>query len=65
MLYLEDIFQFVYFHSHFTIFRICVPYGNLIDELYSYGTIGFFINRAMKGQNITIYGDGSLVILIW
>ena len=43
-----------------TIFRICVPYGNLIDEVYSYGTIGFFINRATKGENITIYGDGSL-----
>ncbi len=44
----------------YTIFRICVPYGNLIDETYSYGTIGFFINRAVKGENITIYGDGSL-----
>jgi len=45
--------------SH-TIFRICVPYGNLIDRVYSYGTIGFFIGRATKGENITIYGDGSL-----
>jgi UDP-glucose 4-epimerase len=44
----------------FSIFRICVPYGNLIDEVYSYGTIGFFINKAIKGENITIYGDGSL-----
>ncbi|PCI97360.1 MAG: UDP-glucose 4-epimerase [Flavobacteriales bacterium] len=44
----------------YTIFRICVPYGNLIDETYSYGTIGFFINRAVKGENITIYGDGNL-----
>ncbi len=44
----------------YTIFRICVPYGNLIDEEYSYGTIGFFINKASKGENITIYGDGSL-----
>jgi UDP-glucose 4-epimerase len=43
-----------------TIFRICVPYGNLIDEIYSYGTIGFFISKAIKGENITIYGDGSL-----
>ncbi|MDB4534377.1 NAD(P)-dependent oxidoreductase [Vicingaceae bacterium] len=44
----------------FTIFRICVPYGNLIDKVYSYGTIGFFISKAVKGENITIYGDGSL-----
>lgn len=43
-----------------TIFRICVPYGNLIGSEYSYGTIGFFINKAVKGDNITIYGDGSL-----
>jgi len=44
----------------YTIFRICVPYGNLLGENYSYGTIGFFINKAIKGENITIYGDGSL-----
>ncbi len=44
----------------YTIFRICVPYGNLLDQVYSYGTIGFFINRAVKGENITIYGDGNL-----
>lgn len=44
----------------YTIFRICVPYGNLIDANYSYGTIGFFIGKASKGENITIYGNGSL-----
>lgn len=44
----------------YTIFRICVPYGNLIGKEYSYGTIGFFISKASKGQNITIYGDGNL-----
>jgi UDP-glucose 4-epimerase len=44
----------------YTIFRICVPYGNMIDEEYSYGTLGFFINKAKKDENITIYGDGSL-----
>jgi UDP-glucose 4-epimerase len=44
----------------YTVFRICVPYGNLIDTNYSYGTIGFFIGKAIKGENITIYGDGSL-----
>jgi UDP-glucose 4-epimerase len=42
------------------IFRIGVPYGNLIDEVYSYGTIRFFISKAVKGEKITIYGDGSL-----
>ncbi|MGB0887835.1 MAG: NAD-dependent epimerase/dehydratase family protein [Vicingaceae bacterium] len=44
----------------YTIFRICVPYGNLIDSNYSYGTIGFFIGKASNGENITIYGNGSL-----
>mgnify|MGYP000265313243 CR=1 FL=1 len=44
----------------YTVFRICVPYGNLIDSNYSYGTIGFFIGKASKGENITIYGDGGL-----
>ena len=44
----------------FTIFRICVPYGNLFDGAYSYGTIGFFINKALKGESITIYGNGEL-----
>jgi len=44
----------------YTIFRICVPYGNLFDKEYSYGTIGFFINKAINKENITVYGDGSL-----
>lgn len=43
-----------------TVFRICVPYGNLFDEQYSYGTIGFFLNKAKSKENISIYGDGSL-----
>ncbi len=43
-----------------TIFRICVPYGNLVDSSYSYGTIGFFLNKAMKKEAITLYGDGEL-----
>jgi UDP-glucose 4-epimerase len=44
----------------FTIFRICVPYGNMLDSSYSFGTIGFFLNRAKSGQAITLFGDGSL-----
>lgn len=41
-----------------TIFRICVPYGNLLGD-YSYGTMGFLLDRAKQGQNIVLYGDGS------
>jgi UDP-glucose 4-epimerase len=48
------------FNVNYTVFRICVPYGNLIDLDYSYGTIGFFIDKAKNKKNITLYGDGSL-----
>ncbi|MBK6876269.1 MAG: hypothetical protein IPG99_07415 [Ignavibacteria bacterium] len=30
------------FEMDYTIFRICVPYGNKFGSSYSYGTIGFF-----------------------
>ncbi len=46
------------FGIEYTIFRICVPYGNLIDASYSYGTLGFFLNNAREKKNITLYGDG-------
>ncbi|QBN19796.1 NAD-dependent epimerase/dehydratase family protein [Flavobacterium nackdongense] len=48
------------FNIKYSVFRICVPYGNLIDLDYSYGTIGFFIEKAKNRKNITLYGDGSL-----
>ena len=47
------------FGVRYCIFRICVPYGNLLPAALSYGTIGFMLNRAKSGQNITLYGDGS------
>lgn len=47
------------FGIDYTIFRICVPYGNLIDDNYSYGTLGFFLGRALNNQNITLYGTGE------
>jgi len=54
-----NMYQKIYSVNH-TIFRIGVPYGNLMNESYSYGTIGFFLSQAMKGLNINLYGDGSL-----
>jgi len=48
-----------YFGISYTIFRICVPYGNDLSQNYSYGTLGFFISKASSGKNITLYGDGS------
>lgn len=48
------------FNIPFLIFRICVPYGNLFDDNFSYGTIGHFIKKAGNKKNIVLYGDGSL-----
>ena len=47
------------FRLNYTIFRICVPYGNFVGNEYSFGTVGFFLNKAAKNENITLYGDGS------
>lgn len=44
----------------YTIYRICVPYGNMFDGDFSYGTVGAFLNRAKSGGTITLYGDGSV-----
>jgi len=49
-----------YFNIPYTVFRICVPYGNLLSKDYSYGTIGFFLKKAQTNQPITLYGDGKL-----
>ena len=43
----------------YTTFRICVPYGNIFDNQYSYGTIGFFLRKAMAKEAITLYGNGA------
>lgn len=37
-----------------------MPYGNEISGDYSFGTIGFFLNRAKSGNPITLYGGGTL-----
>ena len=44
----------------YCIFRICIPYGTLIPNASSYGTIGFMIDNAVKGKNISLYGNGSV-----
>jgi UDP-glucose 4-epimerase len=48
------------FGQAYSIVRICVPYGNLLDSNYSYGTLGFFLNKAAAGEPISLYGDGEL-----
>ena len=47
------------FDIPYTIFRLCVPYGSIVDGEYSYGTIGFFIKQASQGKNISLYGGGN------
>nr|WP_297912697.1 SDR family oxidoreductase [uncultured Allomuricauda sp.] len=49
-----------YYNIPYTIFRIGVPYGNTLDRGYSYGTIGFFLDKARNNRPITLYGDGLL-----
>ena len=40
--------------------RICVPYGNILSNDYSYGTIVSFMAQLRQGKPITIWGDGSI-----
>lgn len=48
------------FDIPYTIFRICLPYGNLLSNDYSFGTVGFFIKQAKSGKDITLYGGGAI-----
>ena len=48
------------FDIPYTIFRICIPYGNLLSSDYSFGTVGFFIKQAKAGKDITLYGGGRI-----
>ena len=43
----------------YVVLRICVPFGDVSDSGYSYGTIGFFMSNGREGKPITVYGDGS------
>ncbi len=48
------------FGIDYSIFRICVPYGNRFGDKYSYGTIGFFMDKASKKEDIVLFGDGTI-----
>jgi len=48
------------FDIPYTVFRICIPYGNLLSTDYSFGTVGFFIKQAVAGKDITLYGGGDI-----
>lgn len=48
------------FDIPYSVFRICIPYGNLLSTDYSFGTVGFFIKMAKAGKDITLYGGGTI-----
>jgi UDP-glucose 4-epimerase len=48
------------YNIKYTIFRICIPYDSIINSDYSYGTIGYFISKASKREDIVLYGNGEL-----
>lgn len=48
------------FNVQYCIFRICIPYGTLVLGASSYGTAEFMLNKAKKGENISLYGDGMV-----
>lgn len=48
------------FDIPFAVFRICIPYGNMLSTDYSFGTVGFFIKQAKAGNDITLYGGGTI-----
>lgn len=48
------------FDIPYTVFRICIPYGNMLSTDYSFGTVGFFIKQAKVGNDITLYGGGTI-----
>ena len=54
-----DIYEQI-FDVPYTIFRICVPYGNTIGDSYSYGTIGSQLDSLKNSNSIPLYGDGRL-----
>lgn len=48
------------FGVRYCVFRICVPYGTMISNASSYGTAEFMLRKASNGENISLYGDGSV-----
>lgn len=43
----------------YTVLRLCVPYGSLVDTPYSYGTLKLFLEQWALKEKITLFGDGE------
>ena len=39
--------------------RLCIPYGTLIPNASSYGTLEFMLKKATNDEDITLFGDGK------
>lgn len=49
-----------YYGLDYLIFRIGIPYGNILSENYSYGTIGMFLKMLKSNSVINLYGKGEV-----
>lgn len=47
------------FGIKYVVFRICVPYGSMLQGKQSYGTISHFISQAKQKGEVIVFGDGS------
>ena len=47
------------FGTRYTVFRICVPYGNTVGQGLSYGSIRHVFDRARDKKNVVVFGEGS------
>jgi UDP-glucose 4-epimerase len=50
----------VHFDIPCTVFRVCVPYGQLVNGPYRYGTVGFMLEQARTQQVIKLFNRGSM-----
>lgn len=48
------------FGVEYCIFRICTPYGTLLEDAGNYGTFEFFTNQAKSGKDIRVFGSGDI-----
>ena len=48
------------FDIRYCVYRICVPYGTLVEGASSYGTAEFMIGKAAKKEDITLFGGGEV-----
>lgn len=59
---IEDyLFMFSYLYGlNYTVFRLANPYGERQNPLYAQGLIPVFLKKILLGEEIVIWGDGSV-----